>query len=367
MLAGGTGVALTVFAGGVSSPYLAFIPGWQLVVTLLYQRGIIEIITSGVVGSIGAFILMRMDGRPTTEALIWATMASSSTFFGLYCSSWLFKIQAAEHQARLERTRREAMEALALSESRRTQSEKLALIGKLAAGVMHEINNPLSYVRSNLDFLQRELLAEKPSSREELGEVLAETRSGVEHIHRIAGDLKGFSSMGAEEPSSCVLADVVGDAVKLASLRLKNVAHLTVEVPKELPEIFVVRRKLAQVVVNLLVNAGDALDEHQVLAGEVRVTGQLVEGRVALHVEDNGPGFPPELLPRLFETFITTKSPEKGTGLGLVLSKELVEQFGGLLIASNKPEGGARLSITFPTRENAPRRTTSHSSMPAVA
>jgi C4-dicarboxylate-specific signal transduction histidine kinase len=69
---------------------------------------------------------------------------------------------------------------------------------------------------------------------------------------------------------------------------------------------------------------------------------------VLLLVEDNGPGFPPDVLPRLFETFFTTKGPEKGTGLGLALSREMVEQFGGTLVAENRAEGGARLRLEFP-------------------
>jgi signal transduction histidine kinase len=350
VLAGGAGLALAVFAGGVNGPYVAFLPGWQLVVTLLYQRGIVEIVTSGVVGIIGTYLLMRADGRSVTVALTWDAMVVSCTLFGLYCTSWLFKMQSAEHQVRLERTRRESLEELAFSERRRTQSEKLALIGRIAAGVMHEINNPLSYVRSNLDFLQKNLIEEPTADKEELAEVLVETRSGVEHIQRIALDLKGFSRMDTEEASDCALADVVGDAVKLASLRLKHVAGLNVDVPKELPEVFAVRRKLAQVVLNLLVNAGDALEEHQVAHGEVWVKGRTEGDRVVLLVEDNGTGFAPHVLPRLFENFFTTKSPEKGTGLGLPLSRELVTQFGGVLTAENRPEGGARLRLEFPVR-----------------
>jgi signal transduction histidine kinase len=367
LLSGGAGLALAVFAGGVNSPYVAFIPGWQLVVTLLYQRGIIEIITSGVVGVIGAFMLMYADGRSISVSLTWSAMVVSCTFFGLYCCSWLFKMQAAEHQARLERTRREALEALALSERRRTQSEKLAVIGRIAAGVMHEINNPLSYVRANLDFLQREMLAETPSDKAEVAEVIAETREGVDHIHRIASDLKGFSRMDTEEASECTLADVVGDAVKLASVRLKHVAGLNVDVPRELPEVFAVRRKLAQVVLNLLVNAGDALEEHQVEHGSVWVTGRAEGERVVLLIEDNGPGFAPHVLPRLFENFFTTKSPEKGTGLGLPLSRELVTQFGGVITAENRPEGGARLRIEFPGRPAGSRAARQSGSFGAVS
>jgi len=142
--------------------------------------------------------------------------------------------------------------------------------------------------------------------------------------------------------------DVVSDAARIASLRLRYVARLEVEVPAQLPPVRAVRRRLAQVLLNLLVNAGDALEEHGRSGSTVRVTGRREGARVVLLVEDNGPGFPPEVLSRLFEPFFTTKGPEKGTGLGLALSRELVEQFGGTLVAANRPEGGARLRLELP-------------------
>jgi C4-dicarboxylate-specific signal transduction histidine kinase len=274
-------------------------------------------------------------------------MVGATTFFGVYGSAQFRKAQAAESEARLERTRREALEKLAVAESHRMQSEKLATVGRLAASVMHEINNPLAFVCSNLEFLRTEVLAQPlpEEARGELREVFDETRTGVERIRQIVSDLKGFSRMDAEEPSECALADVVSDAARLAAVRLKTVAKLKVEVPPELPEVFATRRKLAQVILNLLVNAGDALEEAKVQGGEVRVRGLAGEGSVVLLVEDNGPGIPAEAMPRLFEAFYTTKGPEKGTGLGLSISRELVERFGGTLSAENRPEGGARLKL----------------------
>ncbi len=223
-------------------------------------------------------------------------------------------------------------------------------MGRLAASVIHEINNPLAFVRSNLDFLRTEVLEQDlpEGARTELTEVFEETRTGVERIRQIVSDLKGFSRMDVEEPSECMLADVVSDAARLAAVRLKHVARLEVEVPADLPEVFATRRRLAQVLLNLLVNAGDALEEARVQGGEVRVRGVAEEGRVVLLVEDNGPGFPPEALPRLFEAFFTTKAVDKGTGLGLSISRELVERFGGTLRAENRPEGGARLRLELP-------------------
>jgi C4-dicarboxylate-specific signal transduction histidine kinase len=336
--------------GGVSSPFFVMVPAMPLGVALMNPRERGASILSGVVGAIGTLALVLWQGRGFAESLTWVLMMVVVTVLVNFLAQQTNLAQQAEQRARLERARRESLEALALSEHRRAQSEKLALVGRLAAGVAHEINNPLAYVGANVDFVRTELLSEGEVSREELSEVLDETRTGLQHIRQIVADLKGFARMDANEPVECSLADVVADALKLASLRLKHVAWVRVDVPADLPEIFVVRQRLVQVVLNLLVNAGDVLESHRVQDGEVRVSGRVDGDRVVLLIEDNGPGFAPHVLPRLFEAFFTTKGPDKGTGLGLNLSRELVEQFGGVLVASNRPEGGARLSIELPSR-----------------
>ena len=335
--------------GGPYSPYMHLVPCMPLLMALILPRTSWPALCSGVTCLVGTMAIMLAHGY-VGHAIAWGGMVGAATFFGVYGSAQFRKAQAAEGEARLERDRREALEKLARAELQRAQAEKLATVGRLAAGVMHEVNNPLAFVRSNLEFLRAEVLAQPlPAAvREELGDVFSETRVGIERIQEIVSDLKGFSRMDGEEPSECVLADVVTDAARLAGVRLKNVATLKVEVPPELPGVFVTPRRLAQVVLNLLVNAGDALEEARVAQAEVKVTGRVEHGRVALLVEDNGPGFPPEVLPRLFEAFFTTKAPDKGTGLGLSLSRELVERFGGTLRAENRAEGGARVRMELP-------------------
>ncbi len=346
--------------GGVSSPYFVLVPAMPLGIALMSWQDRWMCLLSGGVGILGTLALVLWQGRGPAESLTWVLMLVGTTVLSNFLARQADQVQRAEQRARLERDRRESLEALAFSEHRRAQSEKLALVGRLAAGVAHELNNPLAYVGSNVDYVRTELLAEGEVPRTELVEVLDETRTGLQHIRQIVADLRGFARMDANEPAECVLADVVSDAIKLASLRLKHVAWLRVDVPRDLPEIFVVRQRLVQVVLNLVVNAGDSLEAHQVKEGEVRVTG-LVEGnRVVVLVEDNGPGFAPHVLPRLFEAFFTTKSADKGTGLGLTLSRELVVQFGGELTAANRPEGGACLRIELPTHQ-------AHSAEPASA
>ncbi len=336
--------------GGDASPYFHLVPTLPLLMALIFPQSPTPAIITGVVSALGVMVMVMVGHQPAGHAVAWALMVGAATFFGVYGSEQFRKAQAAEHEARLERERRESLEKLARSERHRTQSEKLATVGRLAASVAHEINNPLAFVRSNVEFLQREVAAWQGSedSRKEATEVLDETRAGLERIHQIVADLRGFSRIDTAEDSECVLADVVTDAARLASLRLKHVARLRVDVPRELPPVHATQQRLAQVILNLLVNAGDALEEAKVQGGEVWVRGSVEGDEVVLRVEDNGPGFPPAVLTRLFEAFFTTKGPEKGTGLGLAISRELVERFGGTLTAENRAEGGARLLLRLP-------------------
>ncbi len=341
-------LALVELTGGMGSPYVNLVPTLPLLVAFIYAEEAGAAISSGIVCMLGSGVLVA--GESAERVFAWVAVVGTATFFGIYGAARFRTALAAHHEARMERTRREALEKLAMAERHRAQSEKLATVGRLAASVMHEINNPLAFVLANLDFLRTEVLAQPlgPKVRAGLEEVLTETHSGLLRIQQIVTDLKGFSRMDMEEPSPCVLADVVADAVRLAAVRLKHVARVRVEVPGTLPSVFVIPQRLTQVVLNLLVNAGDALEGHGVAQGEIRLRGEAGDSRVVLLVEDNGPGFPPAVLERLFEPFFTTKGPEKGTGLGLSISRELLERFGGTLHAENCPGGGARLRVELP-------------------
>jgi signal transduction histidine kinase len=343
-------LGLAFFTGGSRSPYFAFFPTLPFIIALVSTQTMAAAWTCGIVSALGGGWLLLEAGEPLNQGVMWAAMMLIMMFFGTYGGQQFRKARNAEDEMLLERARREALEKLTVSEHRRAQSEKLATIGRLAASVAHELNNPIAYVRSNLVFIERQALLSAPAgSGAELREAFEDVSAGVERIRQIVSDLQGFSRMDAvEEPTQCALGEVVKDAARLASVRLKNVARLRVEVPADLPEVYVVRRRLAQVILNLLVNAGDALESHRHRDSEIQVLARAEGAQVHLLIEDNGPGFPAEVLLRLFEPFFTTKGPEKGTGLGLVLSREYVEQFGGTLRATNREQGGARLSILLP-------------------
>ncbi|MET0404157.1 MAG: ATP-binding protein [Cystobacter sp.] len=342
-------LAIVAVTGDVDSPYIHLVPGLPLLVAFIYAEEPGAAIVSGITCMLGIGTLVVLTGHPLAQGLTWGSMVAMTSFFGVAGSAQFRRAMEARNEVRLERTRREAAETLARTVRDQALSERLATVGRLTASVMHEVNNPLAFVHSNLRFLQEELQASAlpPEARAEMEEVLAETRSGVERVQQIVADLKGFSRRDLEPARACALADVVADAVRLATVRLKHVAHVKVELPPGLPPVFATPRRLVQVLLNLLVNAGDAIEEAGVSPGHILVRAQTRGHHVVLLVEDNGPGFAPDVLPRLFEGFFTTKGPEKGTGLGLVISRELLAQCGATLDAENREGGGARLRIEW--------------------
>ncbi|HZI07101.1 MAG TPA: ATP-binding protein, partial [Archangium sp.] len=145
-----------------------------------------------------------------------------------------------------------------------------------------------------------------------------------------------------------VAEDAIQEAKRLASVRLRGLGDLSLEVDPGLPRVRLGQRHLVQVLVNLLLNAADAVEEAvPPRRARIEVRARRVEGGVRVEVEDNGTGIPREALPRLFEPFFTTKPPGKGTGLGLALCHEYVCRAGGTLTAENRPEGGARFVLTL--------------------
>jgi signal transduction histidine kinase len=249
--------------------------------------------------------------------------------------------EALRHEQALTRSQLEALrqanERLARAQTELVAAERLATVGKLAAGVAHEVGNPLSGILGYLS------LARMRSPTTELREYL----DRIDHeVQRIDGIVRGLLDLG--RPGSGARAPVdVG-----------RVAQTCVELVRAGPELERVRvdfalepgllaradaGPLSQIIINLLLNAAQAMGGE----GSVRVSTRREGEVVRLAVEDSGPGIPPEVMPRLFEPFFTTKEG-KGTGLGLAVSLHLAQGMGGRLTAENLPGGGACFSVHLP-------------------
>lgn len=225
------------------------------------------------------------------------------------------------------------------------RSARLASVGRLAAGVAHEIGNPLAAILGLVELVRAGGLEER-----ERAEFLARIQSETERINSIIRDLLDFSRKAPDEDEASASADlreVVADAVHLIAPQ-KDLRAITVEqrLAEDLPRVRGGSDRLTQVVLNLLLNAADAIE------GEGRITIEVArtdDGHaVALAVSDTGPGIAPEIRDTLFEPFVTTKPAGHGTGLGLAVCHTIVEQLGGTITASSAPEGGARFEVRLP-------------------
>lgn len=231
------------------------------------------------------------------------------------------------------------------------RSEKLASVGRLAAGVAHEIGNPLAAILGFVELLRAGEL-EPAEEREFLSRIFAETN----RIHRIIRDLLDFSRQssdaeGAAVEASCDLREVVADAVRLVAPQ-KDLRLVTIEqhLHDDARPVRGAAHRLTQVVLNLLLNAADAVDGE----GTIVLTVMPGEGDVVtLVVEDTGPGIAPAVLATLFEPFVTTKPAGRGTGLGLAVCHTIIERLGGTMQAENAlgADGGvtgARFEVRLP-------------------
>ena len=229
------------------------------------------------------------------------------------------------------------------------RSERLASVGRLAAGLAHEIGNPIAALMGLED-----LLLEGGLSSDEQKDFLLRMRKETERIHRILKDLLAFARPGEpgqdEAAASGSVEAAVHDTVALLMPHqaLKDV-ELSLDVHTELPEVLLSRERLIQVVLNLVLNAADAVGA----GGHVRIAAEPSELGVRLSVEDDGPGIDPKVSDRLFEPFVTTKEIGKGTGLGLAVCRGLVESVGGSIGLDASVSRGARFIIELPRARSA--------------
>ncbi|MCK9461232.1 MAG: PAS domain S-box protein [Proteobacteria bacterium] len=259
-----------------------------------------------------------------------------------------------------------------------SQADRLANMGMLAAGVAHEINNPLSYVLYNLETLALdlpriaddlsncraglverfgqeavdELLRERtsvlrPELLADLKEQLREALTGTDRIRAIVRGLGTFSRVERGDVSPIDVRQSVEHAVNMARNEIRYRARLVTDIGLT-PPIMGSDGKIAQVVLNLLVNAAQAIGEGDVAHNEIRVRTWAEDGGVLIEVADTGAGIPKESLEQIFEPFFTTKPVGVGSGLGLSICRKIVEDFGGEIRVASAVGTGTRFTIRFP-------------------
>lgn len=228
-------------------------------------------------------------------------------------------------------------------------AERLSALGTLAAGVAHEINNPLSVVLANLSFA----LGEQTDA--EVHEALLEAHDAGRRVATIVADLRAFSKPQSESFSAIDPREPLVAALGITRSTWKSVAGVDLNLGP-VPAVLASPTRLAQVLVNLIVNAVHAMKTVATREHRLTLTSSLDDsGRVALSVRDTGPGVPDPLRERVFEPFFTTKPQGEGTGLGLAISRSIVEQHGGRFELTSD-ENGACFTIRLPPGGSTPMR-----------
>ena len=232
-------------------------------------------------------------------------------------------------------------------EARVRQNERLALIGRIAAEVAHEVNNPAAFIQGNLELLLADLGAGGVRAADEQRELLQDSLAGVRRIAGIVDDLRTFSRTGGEDVEQVDLAKVTADACRMLGNRARSAAQLDLDL-EPVPAITGRRARLMQVVTNVLVNALQAVEGRPPAERRVRVTTRALPKWVRIGVQDNGVGMPDAVRQRVFEPFFTTKGPAEGTGIGLAVCVEIVRAHGGEIRIESREGIGTRVDIDIP-------------------
>lgn len=297
----------------------------------------------------GLMQYLAMDGGPssgTTNDLTGRRKDGSEFPLDLSFGKWTANGQ--RHFAAIMRdvTDRKKVEAQLLV------ADRMVAVGTLAAGMAHEINNPLASVVANVEMAMQDLAeASQPNGAtaamlDRIAEELRDARDGAERVRHIVRDLKIFSRGEDEKSGPVDVQRVMESTLRMAANELRHRAHIMKDY-QPVPCIEGSEAKLGQVFMNLLVNAAQAMPEGAADKNEIRISTRSEGGKVVVEVTDTGQGIPPGILSRLFTPFLTTKPVGVGTGLGLSICHRIVTSFGGEIVAASEVGKGTTFKVSL--------------------
>lgn len=280
-------------------------------------------------------------------------------------------------------TLQETLENLKASQNQLVQTEKMASLGVLAAGVAHEINNPIGYITSNFNSLQEGLKyiqsfinemqpsIEVESSTEEIKktwnqllkkydleflledfiDLSKETSEGLNRVKQIVADLRAFTREDKAEKIAVDINDTLRGSINILENQTKYHANIVTKLG-ELPLVMGYAGKLSQVFTNLISNANQAVDDN----GTIHIFTEKTDKGIHISVQDNGHGISEENMSNLFTPFFTTKPVGEGTGLGLSISHGIIEEHGGTILVSSELEVGTIFTVQIPLNQISPNQ-----------
>jgi C4-dicarboxylate-specific signal transduction histidine kinase len=298
--------------------------------------------------------------KPFDPALLKSRLSTASKF--------VEEKRTVEQMAAVMERYANQMEQLANERAQQLiHAERMSSLGVLAAGVAHEINNPMSFIAGNVQSLKRywndlqKLVATDATSNsstakksefilKELPGIFESIMKGVDRVNSIVKGLKRYSGQnGADERAKLNINSCVEQALEFCKSNIPKDARIDLELRENVKAIWANSVEIEQVLVNLLVNASHAIEDS--IEKYLKVTTNEVEGQIELVVEDSGSGIPAEVLNKIWNPFVTTKPVGKGTGLGLSISAGIIKKYGGSINAENREQGGARFVVKLPCRE----------------
>jgi len=245
-----------------------------------------------------------------------------------------------------------AHEELSQAHLRAREQDRLSSLGMLAAGVAHEINNPLAYVKSNVNSLYKDLQDQKelpPELGEYVTEVLPATLEGIQRIATIVSDLRRFARGDPEPLAEYDLNEEIKAALRITHSRIQARCQVVLKL-RPLPRMMGRPQQMAQVVVNLLINAAQATPDQ----GQISLSTKQEGEEVVLVVRDTGQGMTPEVQQKLFQPFFSTKPIGEGTGMGLAVVHGIVSAHGGRIQVESEPGKGSTFTVRLPLTAPAP-------------
>jgi C4-dicarboxylate-specific signal transduction histidine kinase len=258
-----------------------------------------------------------------------------------------YQIKLAKQNTVLENT----IEQLKETETQLVQTEKLASLGRMSAGIIHEINNPLNFATTGLFTLRNKAKYLSPEQQEEYREILTDVEDGIKRVKNIVSDLRSFSHPDNEGLDQVEVTEVVTSALRFLSGELKDKVQIDQDI-QEHQTIWANKNKLIQVLVNLLQNSLDAMKSKNFVDEKptIRIEGRVENGLSVLRVRDNGTGIDSQHLDKIFDPFYTTKDVGEGMGLGLSICYRIVQESDGRIEVKTEPGKFCEFILEFPAK-----------------
>jgi signal transduction histidine kinase len=259
--------------------------------------------------------------------------------------SYQYQRTLSKQKQKLEST----IDQLKDTETQLVQTEKLASLGRLSAGIIHEINNPLNFASTGLYTLRSKARFIPPEERDDYAEILKDVEEGISRVKSIVSDLRTFTHPGERGVDQVNVWEVVSSALRFSSQEWKDKVAIQTDIPADLV-VWGEKNKLIQVMINLLQNSLDALKEKSFSDDKpaIAIVGRAERGRSFLTVRDNGNGIEPQIMDKIFDPFFTTKEVGQGMGLGLSICYRIVQDFGGRITVDSKPGQYCEFVLEFP-------------------